>query len=315
MSEPLTSTAAWPAGPRRIPVQVPPVERRFAYAAAYWPLTLRNLVVPHRLRADRARTYSTPFTPHPDAAQRWCRVFSIDERAARGAPFLYGQAAGTLLYMRLFADLGLNFRHLLHLAHQSTHLEPAHGVAQQVTARVSKVALLGASKAVVTVRSDVARADGHPLLHTEDRFVVRGYAPAQLQGLPMDDSLRCTSFQLARQAPRLRDAGVWRLPVPVAQDLGRRYGQLSGDMNPVHTTPWAARLFGHRRPFLQGLGTRNLVVGHLAAAGLKLQRLELHLCRPVMCGQILTLAHDGRQIELTDARHTLLACGQFHAVL
>ncbi|SCD77380.1 MaoC like domain-containing protein, partial [Streptomyces sp. DpondAA-D4] len=43
----------------------------------------------------------------------------------------------------------------------------------------------------------------------------------------------------------------WRLP----GDLGRRYGAVSGDRNPIHLHPLTARLFGFPRHLAHGMWT------------------------------------------------------------
>ncbi len=52
----------------------------------------------------------------------------------------------------------------------------------------------------------------------------------------------------------------WRL----AGDVGRRYGAVSGDRNPIHLSPLTARLFGFRRAIAHGMWT---VARCLAAHG------------------------------------------------
>jgi hypothetical protein len=303
-------------------LSVPSPEQRGRYALAYWPATLRSLLSPHRLNPSAAQgSYAARFQPRRDEHTRWCQAFGLDAGAAAGAPFLFSQATGTLLYMRLFADLGLNFRHLLHLRHRATH-RPAPQAAQLgsqiVSARVAAVHSLGAHKsvvhkAVVHIACTVSSEDGLVLLNVQDDFIVRGYRPGQLAALahhpgpPFEALLRRTP----RWAP---DTAPWQARIDVSNDLGQRYGQLSGDANPVHTTPWAARLFGHPKPFLQGLATRSMIVGQLAQAGRQVNRLDLHLCRPVTCGEPVLLSHDGQSFELANASGTqLLASGRFEA--
>jgi acyl dehydratase len=45
---------------------------------------------------------------------------------------------------------------------------------------------------------------------------------------------------------------TWRLP----GDLGRRYGSVSGDMNPIHIHPMSARLFGFPTAIAHGMWTK-----------------------------------------------------------
>jgi acyl dehydratase len=39
----------------------------------------------------------------------------------------------------------------------------------------------------------------------------------------------------------------------VPEDIGRRYGAVSGDRNPIHLHGWSAKLFGMPRPIAHGM--------------------------------------------------------------
>jgi hypothetical protein len=53
----------------------------------------------------------------------------------------------------------------------------------------------------------------------------------------------------AEDPPALATSAVW----PVPGDIGRRYGLVSGDRNPIHVNPLAARLFGFPRRIAHGM--------------------------------------------------------------
>ena len=44
----------------------------------------------------------------------------------------------------------------------------------------------------------------------------------------------------------------WRVPA----DLGRRYGAVSGDRNPIHLYPWSAKALGFKRQIAHGMWTK-----------------------------------------------------------
>jgi acyl dehydratase len=54
------------------------------------------------------------------------------------------------------------------------------------------------------------------------------------------------------EEPQLPVTATWRLP----GDLGRRYGSVSGDMNPIHIHPLSARLFGFPTAIAHGMWTK-----------------------------------------------------------
>lgn len=65
--------------------------------------------------------------------------------------------------------------------------------------------------------------------------------------------------------PAALPSARWRLPA----DLGRRYASVSGDINPIHLHPWAARAFGFPRTIAHGMWS---LARTLAAFGQDVQR-------------------------------------------
>jgi acyl dehydratase len=71
---------------------------------------------------------------------------------------------------------------------------------------------------------------------------------------------------------------TWRCP----GDLGRRYGSVSGDLNPIHVHPLSARLFGFRSAIAHGMWTKARC---LAALGSRLPAgytVEVAFRKPIL---------------------------------
>jgi acyl dehydratase len=62
-------------------------------------------------------------------------------------------------------------------------------------------------------------------------------------------------------AEDLPATATWTL----AGDLGRRYGAVSGDLNPIHVHPLTARLFGFKSAIAHGMWTKARCLGALQA--------------------------------------------------
>lgn len=52
----------------------------------------------------------------------------------------------------------------------------------------------------------------------------------------------------------------WAVP----EDIGRRYAKAAGDYNPIHLSPWSAKLFGFPRAIATGMWTKARVAAELA---------------------------------------------------
>lgn len=287
------------------------------YALNYWVGTARNLTRPHRLAAHARPSRSAPVRVSEAQRTAWLTLFGSEPQVQ--APLLFNQRVGTLLYTQLFADMQMNFRHLLHLQHEVNHVAgPAACAAsqeQELVCRVSDVRRVFGNKAVITICTEVLQAShlgGATLSLIHDRFLIRELPPADLDGLHTDRTLMRLLMGLRRRRPSVGRASpaVWSEPIALPKDMGRRYGQISGDCNPVHTTGWIARLFGLKRPFAQGLALRNAVVARLAALGVELGRFEMTFASPAWLGQTLELRLADGRFELIGSQGELVAFGE-----
>ena len=71
---------------------------------------------------------------------------------------------------------------------------------------------------------------------------------------------------------------VWRLPA----DLGRRYAKVSGDVNPIHLSPVAARAFGLPRAIIHGMWTHARVLAALENRLPETYRMDVRFTKPIL---------------------------------
>ncbi|WP_407698644.1 MaoC family dehydratase [Streptomyces fagopyri] len=84
----------------------------------------------------------------------------------------------------------------------------------------------------------------------------------------------------------------WRL----GGDVGRRYGAVSGDRNPLHLYPFTARLFGFPRPLAHGMWTVARCLAEQGPQGPV--RVHADFKAPVLLPGTVTYAADGPAFEL-----------------
>lgn len=303
-------------------VAVPALRPYWPYAWAYWASTLANLMRRHRLKKPASR-YKAAFMLDEETIALWRRFFDgkAPEAPSQGCPYLYMQSTGTLLYTRIFRDVGLNFKHLLHVQHETdltgTSLDKAG--TYWLDCRLDQIESMGHGKALISVKTRITREhDARGGCRVFDQFIVKGFEECQLAALrDTDASTRRDLSGLQRRPSQLRHLSfAERAMIPVPGDMGKRYGRLSGDANPVHTTRWAARLFGYRQPFIQGHCLRNLVLSRLLDMRINVEAFSMLFVRPVLVDQTVELivvhdrhAHD--RYEVCDREGQLLACGGY----
>lgn len=298
-----------------VTLKLPGVEQGLRYGFTYWSGTLANLLTTHRLKAPRVQRYTADAIISDRLSARWHSLFEVKPEAVNTVPFLYYQSVGTLLYTRIFADLGINFRNLLHVKHETRHLTNVSACASvrrnRLDCGLKKVNRLGRDKVLVSLETHIYGPEDTPLSVVRDSFLIRKLPPHDLNNLDSDATavremrtLRTRAAELSMHGEETRHCSM-----AVTHNMGRSYGRVSGDMNPVHTTRLGARLFGLQRPFLQGLGLRNLAIRHLAHMGVPLDHLSLTFASPAYLGETLDLLVRNGRFEVQDSRRGIVAYG------
>lgn len=124
-----------------------------------------------------------------------------------------------------------------------------------------------------------ARVDGELVWESRSGYLSRHPTQATATGRREETD--------AEGLPALRE---WRLP----GDLGRRYGAVSGDRNPIHLHPLTARLFGFPRAIAHGMWTvaRCLAEAESDGPGRQLRTVRADFKAPVLLPATVVYAAD-----------------------
>ncbi|WP_217177927.1 MaoC/PaaZ C-terminal domain-containing protein [Streptomyces sp. AC495_CC817] len=203
-------------------------------------------------------------------------------------PLTYPHVLGFPAAMRIMAgrDFPLPLLGLVHTSIEITRRRrlPATGV-YEITVYVAELTphRRGTEAAVVTELRDGAEAEGRAGIAWESR------------------STYLARHRREREEPGERGAGPAggaRQGVPVAVewrlggDVGRRYGAVSGDRNPIHLHPLGARLFGFPRAIAHGMWTVARCLAEHGAPPATLVRAEFRA--PVPLPGTVTYTADGQ---------------------
>ncbi|MGH2868640.1 MAG: MaoC family dehydratase [Solirubrobacteraceae bacterium] len=87
---------------------------------------------------------------------------------------------------------------------------------------------------------------------------------------------------------------TWRL----RGDLGRRYGAVSGDLNPIHVHPLTARLFGFPSAIAHGMWTKARCLAALGASLPRSFTVDVAFKRPILLPATVSFAEDRERQEV-----------------
>ncbi len=91
----------------------------------------------------------------------------------------------------------------------------------------------------------------------------------------------------------------WRL----AGDLGRRYGSVSGDRNPIHMHALSARLFGFPQAIAHGMWTKARCLAALEPSLPDAYTVDVSFKRPILLPSRVTFSADGERFVVRSAKN------------
>lgn len=294
------------------------------YILRYYTTAMKNMLCRHQLLVEkRFPTYEAEFRFSESEQTGWFKVFDVTEKE-QATPFTYYTTSGTMMLMRIVEDVGVNFRHLMHLKSDITFhpggriLEPDKTYTLKAT--LDDIVQLRDDRVTLITRAWIHDENDERLLTNRDFFIILNLAPKyieELRSTPGFGRHDVSEFEnLSKLQAMLTSQDVQRIPIKVPEDMGKRYGKVSGDMNLVHTTRIAARIFGFPKPFIQGLCTANYVLKHLTGVCQEpVLSLTATFTRRVYVGQTVYLSFDDQRFELCDKKGALLVLGEWETGL
>lgn len=227
------------------------------------------------LPPDRPTRPAKPVAPGPLAA--YGRVCGFPESGP--LPLTYPHVLAFPLTMRLMTGHAFPLP-VLGLVHTWIEITPHRAVAPAEPLELTVYAqqLTAHRRGTEVTMATEARVSGELVWESRSGYLSRHRQAAQAAG-PV------TAVPPA--AGSLPARAEWRLP----GDLGRRYGSVSGDRNPIHLHPLTARLFGFPRAIAHGMWT---VARCLAEAGdpSSIRSVRAGFRAPVLLPATVTYAAD-----------------------
>jgi len=256
----------------------------------------------------------------------WRELYQVppDDGAAPPAPFSYYAQTTVDAFHGFLYSLGANFKNVLHLQWEMEVLRPGGaalrpGTPYQVELGLDDVAFLKRDRAIIACFVNLLDEGGATLLRTGYHFLLKNLSArdvAYLKSTPGYNRLRFPELLAVSRTGEVVKAlsGGRAHELHFPEDIGLRYGHVSGDMNIVHTNRWLVRLFGYSRTFAQGMCTANYVLRTLAVSErVPVDRFTITFCRPVYLPGTVQLSLGDGEFQVRDGDRALAALGTWRA--
>jgi acyl dehydratase len=232
-----------------------------------------TLVVPEsRVDLDRLATY--------------CRVCGFTLRDT--LPPTYPHMLAFPLQMSLITEEDFPFGGigLVHIANAITQHRPIR-LGEALEVRVHATPLQGHPKGRQFSFISEVRASGEPVWESSSTTLSRGHGS--------DSTARDVEGHFAEiDFAALPAAAEWKLDA----GLGRRYGAVSGDRNPIHMSEWTAKPLGFTRAIAHGMWTKARSLAALEASLPDALRAEVRFKKPIFLPGRVSFASARRDAEI-----------------
>jgi acyl dehydratase len=187
-------------------------------------------------------------TPEPDAVAAYTRVCGFTLRDQ--LPPTYPHVLAFPLHMAVMADGRFPFGAvgLVHIENRIVQRRPI-GAGEALTVHVRPTQLKSHPRGRSFSLLTEIQAGDETVWESESTMLRRGPARDLADGTQSEDIDR---FEAHRPEDELKPNGEWKL----GGDLGRRYGAVSGDRNPIHMHALAAKPLGFPRAIAHGMWTK-----------------------------------------------------------
>jgi hypothetical protein len=210
----------------------------------------------------------------PDRLGAYDRVCGFSLRDT--IPATYPHMLAFPLHLALMTDGSFPFGAigLVHIANTITQRRPIH-VSESMSIRVWATQLEPHPRGrQFSIRTEVSVADGVVWEEVSTNLKRGGGGDNSPERERADDRRKAGDDG----SDDLPAAATWRLP----GDLGRRYGSVSGDLNPIHIHPLSARLFGFPTAIAHGMWTKARCLAALESRLPEGFSVEVAFKRPIL---------------------------------
>jgi acyl dehydratase len=226
----------------------------------------------------------------PDRVADYCRVCGFTLRDT--LPPTYPHMLAFPLQMSLMTEEDFPFGGigLVHIANRIVQHRPI-GLGEPLDLRVNTTPLAPHPKGRQFAFVSEARVGSELVWESASTTLSRGSAGGDGPSSAAEEKFEATDFAA------LPAAAEWKLD----GGLGRRYGAVSGDRNPIHLSEWTAKPLGFPKAIAHGMWTKARALAALEGDLPDALEVEVRFKRPIFLPARVSFASDRRDDDIAFA--------------
>lgn len=284
---------------------------------------LQNICKNHRPKLIEIDPFIKAFSLEPGVIEKWQTLFRLSP-SSPPAPLTYYLKAieSAEATMNILAQYDLSFMRFFHVKSSiwinKNYYEAILENKYWGRITVSDIFSVSKNRISIILHGSICNSQNQPIFDLKNGFLIKDMHPqdcALFDKIPRYHKHSSELFKklAKKEAVLLKEPGIHSIEIYIPKNMGKLYGSLSGDFNPLHTNYLVARLLERTNPFIQGFCIFNLVIAELFKnKGGNLSKINITFCNKIYEDQIIRLLENGKIYELVDKNNQLLAFGRYH---
>ncbi len=258
-------------------------------------------------------TYHQKFQLSTRTKNQWQKLFP---HQVNTTPYCYYWPNMVKMFHRLIYALGINYINVLHLKHEQTfynnNLDCEHN---HIKSRLVGIIILKQNKIALKVKSEITNSKQQLVTEFVDYIFIKNinnYDMNKIMHLQIRINENIEFSRLTQKQSQLKNNTSCQPDhFTIPPNMGRYFGKVSGDLNPIHTNKWFIKLFKYRNTFIQGMCLYHYILQHyINTHHQSPEILNITFANPVYEHQVITYCLVDNHVEILDELNTLLAYGQ-----
>lgn len=282
------------------------------YSSYFYLETVKNLLRRQKLKIPVPQLHGrAQFDFDRATVDRWHDLFRVSESRDLGLSYFW--YASELFYLTIMKEFGFHYRNILHLSHERIFTNSLK-IGEQYNVEMTLDDIVRHSKdRIVFVMKTVLRDSLNEIYSiTKDTIFLKNVSEDFLRYLDTCEEFGKNDLSeirgISKRKTQIEGGDVHEFYV--SKKLGREYGRVSGDLNPLHTSISTAKIFGFKNAFLQGVCTANIAIKFLSSK-MEIEKVKVILSKPLYLKQKIQVIVGNEFFEVMDQANDLVAFGSY----
>lgn len=281
----------------------------YTYKFQFLYKSILGLAKKQQISTGVNKIYKVGFNINEEEYQKWQQTF---QKQSNEINFSFYLKSSTALFMKFTKDLGVNYKNVLHLRNELEYKKQGHLFLPgkyKNAAWVSTIFPAGKSNLIIKFSSKVQNEENQLILKNVDCFMIRNVDEQTMAEIKAAATTK-VNYRRWLIPTKIEENQSETAEITVPADMGIQYGKVSGDMNMVHTTPFFVKLFGFKKPFIQGLCTANYVLSNSPFED-NFTDFSINFSKPVYTDSTIKIIYGESSYKVVNEKDEIVAHGEY----